>query len=180
MATYIPGVGSYLPDFRPFTPDYKFLSNVLDTKTNRYNTNYKAINDLYSKVVYGDLSRGDTQEMRDQYAENLGPKLQQISGMDLSVMQNAQAAQSIFKPFFEDDLIVKDLVTTRHYKNEMSYANMLQNSPDREQREMYWTTGIQKMKYQMEDFINASQDQALNMAVPKYTPDADLYEMAMK
>jgi|TARA_R100000084_G_C4655691_1_gene152740 hypothetical protein len=180
MATYVPGVGSYLPDFKPFTPDYKFLSNVLDTKTNRYNTNYKAVNDLYSKVVYGDLSRGDTQAMRDQYAENLGPKLQQISGMDLSVMQNAQAAQSIFKPFFEDDLIVKDLVTTKHYKNEMGYANMLQNSPDREQREMYWTTGIQKMKYQMEDFINASQDEALNMAVPKYTPDADLYEMAMK
>ena len=80
MATYIPGVQSYLPNFQPFTPDYKFLSNVLDVKTQKYNTNYKAVNDLYSKVVYGDLSRGDTQAMRDQFANNLGPKLQQISG----------------------------------------------------------------------------------------------------
>ena len=52
MATYVPGVPQYLPEFKPFTPDYKFLSNVLDTKTNRYNTNYKQINDLYSSNLY--------------------------------------------------------------------------------------------------------------------------------
>ena len=71
MATYVPGVPQYLPEFKPFTPDYKFLSNVLDTKTNRYNTNYKQINDLYSKVVYGDLSRKDTQDIRSIF--NLFP-----------------------------------------------------------------------------------------------------------
>ena len=78
MATYIPGVQSYMPNWQPFTPDYKFLSDVLETKTNRYNTNYKALNDLYSKVVYSDLSRKDTQEMRNQYAENLGKQLELI------------------------------------------------------------------------------------------------------
>ncbi|BCV02274.1 MAG: hypothetical protein CM15mV51_0940 [uncultured marine virus] len=107
MATYIPGVDSYLPAFAPFTPDYAFLSNVLDAKTNRYNTNYEQLSDLYSQVVYGDLSRMDTQEMRNQYTQNLGPKLQQISGMDLSVLQNAQAAQSIFKPIMRMILLLK-------------------------------------------------------------------------
>ena len=172
MATYIPGVKSYLPNFEPFTPDYKFLSNVLDVQTNRYNTNYKAVNDLYSKVVYGDLSRGDTQEMRAQYAENLGPKLQQISGMDLAMAQNTEAAKSIFKPFFEDDLIVRDLVFTKQYKNEMSLAESLQNSPDKAQREMYWSTGVEKMRYEMEDFVNASEEEAMTIKAPKYTPDA--------
>ena len=179
MATYIPGVKSYLPNFEPFTPDYKFLSNVLDVQTNRYNTNYKAVNDLYSKVVYGDLSRGDTQQMRAQYAENLGPKLQQISGMDLAMAQNAEAAQAIFKPFFEDDLIVRDLVFTKQYKNEMSLANSLQNSPNKEQREMYWSTGVEKLRYEMEDFVNASEEEAMTLKAPKYTPDADLYEKAV-
>ena len=180
MATYIPGVKSYLPNFEPFTPDYKFLSNVLDVQTNRYNTNYKAVNDLYSKVVYGDLSRGDTQEMRAQYAENLGPKLQQISGMDLAMAQNTEAAKSIFKPFFEDDLIVRDLVFTKQYKNEMSLAESLQNSPDKAQREMYWSTGVEKMRYEMEDFVNASEQEAMTIRAPKYTPDADLYETAVE
>eukprot|EP01047_Picozoa_sp_COSAG01_P004153 COSAG01_NODE_133_length_24549_cov_27.573333_3_plen_1122_part_00 len=179
MATYIPGVQSYLPNFQPFTPDYKFLSNVLDVKTQKYNTNYKAVNDLYSKVVYGDLSRGDTQAMRDQFANNLGPKLQQISGMDLSVMQNSEAAKGIFRPFFEEDLIVKDLVTTRQYKNEMQKVNMMQNAPNREERSLYWQTGVQKMGYEMQDFINASEEEALKMRTPKYTANANLYEEAL-
>lgn len=180
MATYIPGVQSYLPDFKPFTPDYKFLSNVLDTKTQRYQTNYKALNDLYGKVVYGNLSRKDTQEMRDQYAENLAPKLQQISGMDLSMMQNVDAAKALFKPFFEEDLIVKDLVQTKKFRNEMQYADMLKNSTVQDEREKYWQTGIQKMQYEMQDFVDADQEKALKMSVPTYTPDSDLYQMAMK
>ncbi|MDB4301037.1 hypothetical protein N9926_01005 [Flavobacteriaceae bacterium] len=180
MATYVPGVPQYFPKLEPFTPDYKFLSSVLDSRTDRYNKNYKAVNDLYSKVVYGNLSRQDTKSIRNQYAENLGPKLQQVSGMDLSMVQNTEAAKSLFKPFFEDDLIVKDLVTTRQYQNEMSYVNQLQNSPDRQQREMYWTTGLKKMQFEMEDFINASEQDAIKMSAPKYTPDADLYEMAME
>ena len=178
MATYVPGVPQYLPNFTPFTPDYKFLSNVLDTKTQKYNTNYKALNDLYSKVVYGELSRKDTKAMREQFTENLGPRLEQISGMDLSAMQNAEAAKSIFKPFFEEDLIVKDLVTTKIYRNEMSNVEGLKNNPEREMREMYWQTGVQKMQYEMEDFVNATEEEALKMAAPNYVPDADLYEMA--
>ncbi len=176
MATYIPGVKSYMPDFKPFTPDYKFLSNILDVKTNRYNTNYKAVNDLYSKVVYGDLSRGDTQEMRNQFAETLAPQLEKASGMDLSVMQNAEAARAIFKPFFEDDLIVKDLVQTRQYINERSKVNMMRNSSDASVREQYWDTGVRKMEYDMEDFVNASEQEALQMALPEYIPDADLFQ----
>jgi hypothetical protein len=180
MATYVPGVGSYLPDFKPFTPDYKFLSNVLDTKTQKYETNFKQLNDLYSKVVYGNLSRKDTQEMRDQYAENLAPKLQQIAGMDLSMAQNVDAAKALFRPFFEEDLIVKDLAQTKKYRNEMQYADMLKNSPVQEEREKYWQTGVQKMQYEMEDFVNADQDKALKMSMPTYVPDSDLYQMAMK
>lgn len=179
MATYIPGVGSYLPEFKPFTPDYKFLSNVLDTKTTKYETNFKALNDVYSKVVYGNLSRKDTQEMRDQYAENLAPKLQQIAGSDLSMAQNVEAAKGLFRPFFEEDLIVKDLAMTKKYRNEMQYADMLKNSTVQEEREKYWQTGVQKMQYEMQDFVDAGQDQALKMGMIQYTPDSDLYQMAM-
>ena len=168
-----------MPAFAPFTPDYAFLSNVLDVKTNRYNTNYEQLSDLYSNVVYGDLSRTDTQEIRDQYTQNLGPRLQQISGMDLSVMHNAEAAKGIFKPYYENDLIVKDLGYTKTYKDQMRSAEMLRNSNNDEQREQYWQEGIEKMNYDMQDFINATSEEALQKPMPKYVPDADLYQMSM-
>lgn len=180
MATYVPGVPQYLPEFKPFTPDYKFLSNVLDTKTNRYNTNYKQINDLYSKVVYGDLSRKDTQDIRSHFTEQLGPQLQKAAGSDLSVMKNAEAAQAIFKPYFEEDIIVRDLVATRKYKEDMGYAKMLQDSPSEEQRDLYWGVGVQKMNYEMQDFINASEQDALKMQLPSYVPNANLYERGLE
>jgi hypothetical protein len=178
MATYIPNVPQYFPKLEHFTPDYKFLSNILDVKTDRYNTNYKALNDLYSKVVYGDLSRSDTQDIRNQYATDLSAKLEKVSGSDLSVMQNVEAAKGLFKPFFEEDIIVKDMVTTQKYKTDMQYANMLQNSPSQEQRKLYWQTGVEKMQYEMEDFINATEEEALKMSAPKYVPNADLYRRA--
>lgn len=180
MATYTQGYQPYMPDWQPFTPDYKFLSDILEVKTNRYNTNYKALNDLYSKVVYSDLSRKDTQDMRNQYVETLGKQLEMVSGMDLSVAQNVDSARQLFKPFYEEDLIVKDLVFTKNYQNEMQYANMLMNSPDKDQREMYWQTGVKALEYQMEDFKNASSDKALTMGSPRYTPDADLNEKAIE
>ena len=179
MATYIPGSKSYMPEFKPFTPDYKFLSSVLDIKTNRYNTNYQQLNDMYSKIVYAPLSRQDTQSMRDQYTAGLADKLQKISGMDLSLIQNVDAAKAVFKPFFEEDIIVGDMVRTKAYQNEKAYANRLMNDPDRTRREQWWQTGIKAMDYQMQDFINASKEDALNMAIPKYVPDADLYEMSL-
>lgn len=180
MATYVPGSKSYMPEFKPFTPDYKFLSAVLDTKTTRYNTNYKSLNNLYSKVVYAPLSRKDTQEMREQFTQGLSDKLEKISGMDLSLVQNVDAAKSVFKPFFETDIIVKDMVMTKVYEQEKSYANRLLNDPDQKRRDMYWDTGIKAMDYKMKDFIESDPDKALTAQLPRYVPDADLYQMSLE
>lgn len=180
MATYVPGASTYFPDFQPFVPDYKFLSGILDVRTDRYNTNYKAVNDLYSKVVYADLSRKDTRDIRDQYANQLAPKLQQVSGMDLSIQQNADSAKALFKPFYDNNLIVKDLVMTNQYRKEAASAENLLASDDRKTREKYWQTGVKALQYQMKDFIDATPEEALPMAIPKYIPDADLYEMSME
>ena len=51
MATYVPGSETYLPDIKPFTPDYKFLSAALDEREDKYNSNWKETNDIYNKVV---------------------------------------------------------------------------------------------------------------------------------
>ena len=151
MATYTPGSKSFMPNWQPFTPDYKFLSNVLDVRTNRYNTNHKAVNDLYGQVVYSNLSREDTQNARNQYAEKLSNEMQKISGLDLSISQNVDAAKQLFKPFYENDLVVKDLVFTKEYEKNIKYANDLMNSPSKEQRDMYWQTGVKALPLLLEN-----------------------------
>lgn len=180
MATYVPGSKTYAREFKPFTPDYKFLSSVLDVRQDRYDTNYKQLSDLYGKVVYADLSRQDTRDIRDQYANKLSPKIQQISGMDLSLRQNVDAAKGLFKPFYEDDLIVKDLVYTKAFKKNVQLAQAFKDSDDLNQRKKYWDTGMQYLSYQMEDFKSADRDKALKQGLPTYVENVDLMDISMK
>ena len=180
MATYVPGSEQYLPDIKPFTPDYKFLSAVLDTRQDKYNVNWQATNDVYNKVVYADLMRSDTTDKREQYVNNLAPSLEKIAGMDLSLAQNAQSAKAVFAPFFEDKLIVKDMVKTANYKKQMSYAARLERSPDLDQQDMWWADGVKELQYRMQDFVDMSPEEALDARLNTYTPDADLGKMAQK
>ena len=180
MATYVPGAQTYGREFQPFTPDYKFLSNVLEVRQDRYDTNYKQLSDLYSRVVYADLSREDTQSARDQYTEKLSPKIQQISGMDLSMRQNVDAAKGLFKPFYDDDLIVKDLVYTKAFKSSVQQANRLRTSQDLDERKRYWDTGMQYLEYQMDDFKSKGREEALSQGLPDYVENVDLVSMSSK
>ena len=180
MATYVKGAQQYTPDIKPFTPDYKFLSAVLETRQDKYDTNFKATNDLYNKVVYADLSREDTKERRDQYAEQIGPHIEKISGMDLSLAQNVNAAKSVFAPFYDDDLTVKDIVYTSNYRDQMKHAERMRNSPEEAMNERYWDIGVQGLNYRMQDFVNASEERALATPVPKYVDDVKLFKLATK
>ena len=101
----------------------------------------------------------------------MATSLEKIAGMDLSLAQNADSAKAVFAPFFEDKLMVKDIVFTSNYRKEMDYANRLLDSQNREQREKYWTPGVKALQYKMEDFVNGTADQAMNSGLPKYVED---------
>jgi len=126
------------------------------------------------------LSRTDTKEQRDQYINQLAPSLEKISGMDLSLAQNVDAAKSVFAPFFEDDLIVSDIMHTTNYRNEMNYANRLMGNADDALRGNYSDDGVKGLQYHMDDFINASPDKAIKMGLPKFVENANIMEMSQK
>ena len=174
MATYIPGIETYVPQVQAFTPDYKFLENIMSTRQDRYTNNYNQLNELYGKVVYADLSREDNQNIRDQYAKELTPKLEQISGLDLSLQENVNAAKGLFKPFYEDKPLVRDLMFTKEFRKQSRYMDTLLRSPDEKIRKKYWDYGAKWMKYQMDDFKKADRDATLTMGNPEYVENVDL------
>lgn len=178
MATYLPNVKDYIPNVKAYTPDFKFLSDSLDQRQDRYNKTTKQLNNLYGDVVYADLSREDNQSVRDDYAKLLAPKIQQISGLDFSLSQNVQAAKGLFKPFYEDEKIVRDMVFTKAYKDQMKFANGLKSSVSAEQRDRYWDDGVQYMNFMMDDFKNKSRDESMNVQLPQYYEDPDIYKRA--
>lgn len=180
MSTYITGVQDYIPQFQPYQMDLNFYANVLQTKQTQYDSNWKALNNAYGQLFYSDLSRQDTSAKRDELLKQVDFNLKRVSGLDLSLEQNARQASMIFKPFYEDKLLMKDMAFTKNYMSKRSRAEGLKNSQDAEQRKQYWETGVKAMDYMREEFTNASADKALNFRNVEYTPYVNTMDLAMK
>jgi len=181
MATYIKGEKNFYPDIKPFTPDYKFLSATLDARQAKYNAGWKAQNDLYNKVVYSPLTNPNSLEYQRQYAEKLGPSLEKISGMDLSLEQNVQTAKSAFAPFFEDDEVVYDMVWTGAYNDAIKKYQELASSNNQETRELANSeVGLRKLDIDRRKFMEAGRGELQSQPLPELVLDADLVQNAQK
>jgi hypothetical protein len=170
MATYIQGVTDYIPDYQPFQPDLNFYGNVLQAKQSQYDTNYKAINNLYGELYNTALTHDDNIKKKDELLKQIDFNLKRVSGLDLSLEQNVNQATQVFKPFYEDQYLMKDMAWTKNYMNVINRASALQNSQDEKQRKQYWGVGIQALQHRREEFKEATLDETLNMNNVKYTP----------
>ena len=177
MATFLKGEKNFYPEIKSFTPDYKFLSATLDARESKYLSGWEAANDTYSRM-YSDLSQEENRQFQKQFIEDLTPKLQKISGLDFSIQQNVNAAKGVFAPFFEDERVVKDIVYTSTYKDQLRYASQLANSADFEVRQKFNPIAMEAMQFRMQEFQEADRAATLGMALPKFVEDADLVRTA--
>ena len=179
MATYLPNVNKYVSKSKAFTPNFKFISDALSQRQDRYDTNYRKMNNLYGSVVHADLSREDNREIRDSYAKELAPKLQQISGVDFSLQQNVDAAKALFTPFFEDNKMVRDIVFTKRHQSELQKFQNFRQSNDEETRKKYWGEGVSMLNYSMADFQAGSREASMNVQLPEAVENINLVQMGI-
>lgn len=180
MSTYIQGVTDYIPQFQPFQPDLNFYANALQTKQNQYDTNYKALNNVYGQYFYADLTHGDNLKKKDELIKAIDFNLKRVSGLDLSLEQNVDQAQQVFKPFYEDKNLMKDMAWTKNTNSQRSYAAGLKNARDEKLRAQYWEAGIRAIDYKTEEFKNASLEETMSIGNVSYTPYVNVMEKAQK
>ena len=180
MATYLQGVTDYIPDYQPFQPDLNFYNNVLQTKQTQYDSNWKAVNNLYAELHNADLTHAQNIEKKDDLLKQIDFNLKRVTGLDLSLQQNVDQATQVFRPFYEDKYLMKDMAFTKNYSNTLSRALNLKNSQDEKMRAQYWDTGIKDMQYRKDEFKNATLDETLNMSNVSYTPYVNAMEKYLK
>ena len=180
MATYLQGVTDYIPEFQPFQPDLGFYANVLQAKQTQYDNNWKAINKIYGQYFYSELSRQDNLEIKDQLMKNIDFNLKRISGLDLSLDQNVQQAVQVFKPFYEDQYLMKDMAWTKNYQNQRGRAEALKNAKDVKERDMYWLPGVKALDYRREEFKNIAREETLGFDNVNYTPNVKVMDVFKK
>jgi hypothetical protein len=170
MATYLQGVQDYIPQFQPFQPDLNLYSNVLQTKQTEYDSAWKSLNNVYGQYFYADLTRDGNIARKEEVLKNIDFNLKKITGLDLSLDQNVAKAAQVFKPFYEDEHIMKDMAWTKNYNNQKTRAEGLKNSLDEKAREQYWDGGVRAMDYMRQEFKDAADPEALSFQNTSYTP----------
>ena len=180
MSTYLQGVQDYIPQIQPYQPDLNLYNNLLQTKQTQYDTNWKALNKMYSQYYNAELSRTDTAEKKDNYIKQATFNLQRVSQLDLSLEQNVNQATQVFKPLYEDKLLMKDMAYTKNFNSQKGKASALKGSINKEDNEKYWDTGVMAMDYQRQEFKNASAEEAMGFGNVEYTPFVNVTKEARK
>ncbi len=176
MSTYITGVTDYIPDYQTFQPDLNFYAHVLQTKQSQYDSNYKALNNLYGELYHQRVTRDDSNKLKDDYLKKVDYELKRVSALDLSLQQNVDQATQVFKPLYEDAHLMKDMALTKNYDNERSRAVALKNAKDPKVSAGYWNNGVKAMDYRLEEFKNAAKEDVLSFGNITYTPNVNAFE----
>ena len=180
MATYLQGVTDYIPQFQPFQPDLNFYSNVLQTKQTQYDTNWKALNKMYGQYYHADLTRDENVDKKEDYLKNIEFQLKKVSQLDLSLEQNVTQATQVFKPFYEDKGLMKDMAWTKNYNSQYRTAQSYKGAYDDKQKAKYWDTGLKEMDYMKDEFKMASSEKAMSFGNVEYTPYVNTIQKAQK
>ena len=181
MATYLQNTTEYIPQFQPFQPDYNFLGNVLQNQQSKYDSNYKALNKTYGTLLNSPMSRTDNIKQREEFFQMIDNDIKRMSGLDLSQQQNVDAADQVFKSFWENKHMVRDMVYTKEYRRQVGIGESYRNCIDQDDcGGKYWDTGKLALDYQLDEFKNADRDATLTMSPGQYVPQINIQEKAMK
>jgi hypothetical protein len=169
MATYLQGVTDYIPQIQPFRPDYNFLGNILNTKQSKYDAAKRQVSDLYGSLLNGPMSREDNIKRRDEFFKVIDNDIKRISGLDLSLQQNVDQAQNVFKGFYDDKFMVADMVKTKNHMNEWQKGLDSKNCYDQDKcGGTYNELSMRKLQYKMDEFKKVSDDESLNFDIGSY------------
>jgi hypothetical protein len=174
MATYLQNVTDYVPQLQPFQPDLNFYGNVMQTKQTQYDTNWKALNKMYGQYYHADLTKDENIAKKDNYLNQIEFNLQRVSQLDLSLEQNVDQATQIFKPFYEDKGLMKDMAFTKNNMNQVSYGQSLKNAYEQKERDQYWDEGIMELQYKRQEFKESTEEEAMSFEDTSYTPQVDV------
>lgn len=137
MAQYLPYIPETIPEPALYKPDFNFFDRMLQRKQSMFEQGLGRVRSAYTSVLNAQLSNKHNIPLRDQYIKNAQEQLTKLSSSDLSLMENVNAAESIYAPFWQDKFIVQDAAMTKGYQAEMQKLMSWKDSPKLEEREKY-------------------------------------------
>jgi len=177
MATFIPGVTDYIPQFQNDIPDLGLIQQTLKIKQSQYDANYAKIKSIQDSLLNAKLSRDDTKETRKAFMEAADKAIKQISTVDLSKPQNVSVAERIFDPLINNQLFLKDVAATKIAAAELQKGYDARECADPKKcNDGYNPESEEAINYWLENFKNMTPEEALKASPKRYVYDPKVGE----
>jgi hypothetical protein len=181
MATYIQGQQDYITQVQPTAPNLQFDAQILGLKQSKYDANHKKVSDLYGSLLNSDMTRTENNLARNEFFKIINGDIKKMGSFDFSLDSNVTAAASIFESIYTNQNIVKDMVWTKNYNNEVTRMDGFKNCLDEEKcGGTYWEQGEKYMNYKRKEFETASTGEALNTENVRFIPNKSVMKEAIK
>ena len=181
MASYIDNIfiNARTQDVQAYTPDWNFLNQGQQILSATQKRNFADFAQRYNSIIDGDLTRQDNIDLRDTYKVQANEFVKQVSGADLTDPRNVKAAGAVFTPLVDNKMYIRDIVNTRAVKDAYAKTQSYAKSLNPAERDLYNEDSLKQLNYFLQDFKNASPEEALGMQAPAYTPGINLEKMAL-
>jgi hypothetical protein len=180
MATFLNGVTDYVTQTHPTQSNLAFDQQMLQTKESAYVAGHKKINDLYGSILNSDMSRAENVAARDEFFKVINHDIKKMGGLDFSLDTNVQAAANVFQSIYTNKNIVKDMVWTKNYNNEIGKAESFKNCIDPEKcGGQFWQEGVDALNYRMEEFKGLNSTEAMSYGDVTYVPYNKVFDKAL-
>ena len=181
MATYIQGQQDYITQVQPTAPNLQFDAQILGLKQSKYDANHKKVSDLYGSLLNSDMTRTENNLARNEFFKIINSDIKKMGSFDFSLDANVTAAASIFESIYTNQNIVKDMVWTKNYNNEVTRMDGFKNCLDEEKcGGTYWEQGEKYMNYKRKEFETASTGEALSFENVRFIPNKSVMKEAIK
>jgi len=178
MATYPQGVTDFIPDYQPYQPDLNLTANVLQLKQTQYDQNWESLNKVYGQIYNAQLTHDQSIKNKDRMVKQIDFDLRRVSGLDLSLDQNVQQATQVFRPFYEDASLMKDMAWTKNTGFQKAMGEGKQLAAKKEDRDQYWGGGIRAIDYKIQEFKETPYEQLPGVSDVKWTPYVNVKKAA--
>ncbi len=167
-----------------YTPDFSAINSMMQRRAAMFEQGLGQVKSSDSLIRNAALSVSDNQVVRDQYIKQAEDQLKKLQGVDFSQMQNVEAAQQVYAPFWQDKELLEDYSKTQAISAERARAESMAQSSDPKVREQYWKTGMDYVNLAANDLSLAKRGDGsiskvkVNKYVPFYDAMAELQKRA--
>jgi hypothetical protein len=164
------------PQITPFQPDFGMVQKALGALQSRYEQGFASVKSVYNQVLNVPLSDQANRAMRNAFVQDAQNRLKDLASVDLSIPENQETAESVFAPFWEDNMLLRDADATKWYQNELQRAYGTRDSKDDKVRNQYSDVAVQYLQNGLQKLQEAGRDANKYSQLEKrrFVPFADL------